>query len=65
MGWDKQGQQVNAMYFGTRVSGVVDSSRVALGGRVKHYVILDELVQLPWASISKAARVAVYEDDLV
>jgi hypothetical protein len=48
MSWDKQGQQIKALYQGQQVQGVVESSRVKYGGAVQHLVLLDKPIQLRW-----------------
>jgi hypothetical protein len=48
MSWDKQGQQITALYQGYRVQGVVESSRVKYGGSVQHLVKLDKSILLAW-----------------
>jgi hypothetical protein len=40
--WDYTGLRVNGNYMGEfAISGLVESSRVAYGGEVKHTVVLD------------------------
>jgi hypothetical protein len=47
MSWNKEGQQVAGVYLGAyTVTGVVQSSRVKLGGRVQHRVLLDTPVEV-------------------
>ena len=48
--WNYEGMQVFGDYLGFSVSGIVELSRVAYGGEVKHYVVLTEEIQLPWRS---------------
>lgn len=40
--------KVRGTYLDHPVCGTIESSRVAYGGRVKHTVVLDEPIQLPW-----------------
>jgi hypothetical protein len=41
--WDYTGLRVTGKYMGEfAISGLVESSRVAYGGEVKHTVVLDE-----------------------
>lgn len=43
MSWQREGQRVQGVYLDQfPVSGRVEDSRVAYGGRVKHLVVLDE-----------------------
>lgn len=46
--WNYEGLRVTGNYLGETVVGVVELSRVAYGGGVKHTVVLDEPIQLPW-----------------
>lgn len=47
--WDYTGLTVTGLYLNdVKVTGKVESSRVAYGGTVKHTVVLDEPVVLPW-----------------
>jgi hypothetical protein len=46
--WNYEGMTVWGNYLGEEVSGIVEMSRVAYGGRVKHTVVLEEPIQLPW-----------------
>ena len=48
MSWNKEGQQITAMYQGQQVTGTVESSRVKYGGKVQHLLILDKPIQLRW-----------------
>lgn len=47
MSWQREGQQVKALYLQTfPVTGTVTESRVAYGGRVKHTVELDSAIEV-------------------
>ena len=46
--WVRDGETIVATYMGTRVTGVVESSRVKYGGEVQYTVNLNEPVQLRW-----------------
>lgn len=47
--WNLEGMTVTGKYLGdVLVTGKVESSRVAYGGRVKHTVVLDEPVSFRW-----------------
>lgn len=47
MSWQREGQRVQGVYLDQfPVIGVVEDSRVAYGGRVKHLVILDEPIEV-------------------
>jgi|VirMetMinimDraft_7_1064189.scaffolds.fasta_scaffold96534_3 hypothetical protein len=46
--WNYEGLRVSGDYLGFPVTGVVNLSRVAFGGDIKHTVVLDEQLQLPW-----------------
>ena len=48
MSWNKEGQQITAMYQGQQVTGTVESSRLKYGGKVQHLLILDKPIQLRW-----------------
>lgn len=49
MSWNKEGDNITAMYQGQRVQGTVLSSRVKYGaGRVQHLVLLDKPILLAW-----------------
>ena len=48
--WNLEGLTVTGKYMDYEVTGKVELSRVAYGGRVKHTVVLDEPIQLPWRS---------------
>ena len=48
--WNLEGLTVTGKYMDHEVTGKVELSRVAYGGRVKHTVVLDEPIQLPWRS---------------
>jgi hypothetical protein len=43
MQWDLTGKRIHGNYLGIEVQGVVQSSRVKLGGKVVHYVKMDTL----------------------
>ena len=40
--WDLTGLRIHGQYLDFDVTGAVESSRVAYGGRVKHTVVLDK-----------------------
>lgn len=46
--WNYEGLKVYGNYLDVPVSGRVELSRVAYGGIVKHTVVLDEPISLPW-----------------
>jgi hypothetical protein len=48
--WNYEGLTVTGDYMDHEVTGKVELSRVAYGGEVKHTVVLDEPIQLPWRS---------------
>ena len=46
-GWNKEGLVISANYIGEYpITGTVIESRVALGGRVKHTVVLNEQIEI-------------------
>lgn len=50
--WDLQGRRVTGKYLGQDLcSGVITESRVALGGRVKHVLALDNPMQFRWRTL--------------
>jgi hypothetical protein len=62
MSWQREGQRVQARYLDQfAVSGVVEESRVAYGGRVKHMVILDQPIEV-YGAVRE--RVVLEETDL-
>ena len=64
MSWNKEGEQITAMYQGQRVSGTVESSRVKYGaGKVEHLLILDQPIQLRWRTES-TDRLLIDEDEV-
>lgn len=63
MGWIKDGEQIVADYMGTKVSGVVESSRVKYGGKVQYTVNLDKPIQLRWRS-EPTTRVLIDNDKI-
>jgi hypothetical protein len=40
--WDLTGLRIHGHYLDLDVAGIVESSRVAYGGSIKHTVVLDE-----------------------
>lgn len=48
--WNYEGLTVTGNYLDFEVTGKVELSRVAYGGEVKHTVVLDEPICLPWRS---------------
>ena len=51
-GWQREGQIVKALYLGTEECvGIIEHSRVAYGGKVKHSLKLYSKVSLPWRRI--------------
>lgn len=47
MNWNLEGLRVNGLYMGfIPVSGVVDLSRVQLGGEVSHHIKLDNNIKV-------------------
>jgi hypothetical protein len=47
MSWYREGQRVKALYLQVvPITGVVQESRVAYGGRVKHTVVLDNPINV-------------------
>jgi hypothetical protein len=40
--WDLTGLRIHGQYLDLDVAGIVESSRVAYGGSIKHTVVLDE-----------------------
>ena len=48
MNWNKEGEQITALYQGQQVTGTVESSRVKYGGKVEHLLILEKPIQLRW-----------------
>jgi|688.fasta_scaffold1005931_3 hypothetical protein len=40
--WDLAGLHIRGQYLDFDVSGIVESSRVAYGGNVKHTIVLDK-----------------------
>jgi len=50
--WNLEGMTVTGTYCEVPVSGKVELSRVAYGGRVKHTVVLDKPIQLKWRTES-------------
>lgn len=47
MSWDLTGKRVLGKYLGDQeVVGTVEHSRVALGGRINHYVNLDAAIEV-------------------
>lgn len=54
MSWNLEGMHIEAVYLDDyRVSGVVELSRVAYGGRVHHTIQLDQPLDLPWNSVAR------------
>lgn len=51
MQWDLTGLKIEAVYLDAPVSGKVESSRVAYGGRVHHTVVLDTPVFFSWKTL--------------
>lgn len=46
-GWDHTGWRCGGFYLGEfAFSGVVDSSRVAYGGKVRHTIVLDTPIEV-------------------
>jgi hypothetical protein len=64
MGWIKDGEKIQARYFGKLVSGTVESSRVKYGGRLQYTVVLDQPVKFRWRS-EPSTRVLVDDTELV
>lgn len=49
--WNLEGMTVTGKYLGDDVvTGVVEMSRVAYGGGVKHTIVLDKPIQFRWRS---------------
>lgn len=47
--WNYEGLTVTGKYLGEiPISGRVESSRVAYGGRVKHTIVLDKPIKFRW-----------------
>lgn len=47
MNWQREGQRVEAVYLDQfPIAGVIEDSRVAYGGRVKHLVVLDQPIEV-------------------
>lgn len=63
--WVKDGEQITANYFGTQVTGTVESSRVKYGGKVQYTVNLDTPVQFRWRAGVSIDRVLIDSDELV
>jgi hypothetical protein len=64
MGWNKEGEQITAMYQGQQVTGTVESSRVKYGaGKVEHLLILDRPIQLRWRT-EPTDRLLINEDEV-
>ena len=50
--WQREGQVVKALYLGTEeCTGVIEHSRVAYGGKVKHSLKLLTKLSLPWRRV--------------
>ena len=64
MSWNKEGQQITALYNGITVSGTVESSRVKYGGMVQHVLLLKEPIQLIWRN-ELADRLLIDEDEVM
>ena len=64
MSWNKEGQQITAMYQGQQVTGTVESSRVKYGGKVEHLLILDKPIQLRWRA-EPTDRLLIDEDKVL
>jgi hypothetical protein len=64
MGWNKEGEQITAVYQGQQVTGTVESSRVKYGaGKVEHLLILDRPIQLRWRT-EPTDRLLIDEDEI-
>ena len=50
--WIKDGEKITATHNGKMITGVVESSRVKLGGKVQYSVFLDTPVQYRWRTDS-------------
>ena len=46
--WNLEGMTVTGNYYDIPVKGLIESSRVAYGGRVKHTVVLETPIRLRW-----------------
>lgn len=60
--WNYEGMRVSGNYLGFPVTGVVTLSRAVYGKGVKHYVTLDEVVQLPWRTDKTDCVVLLMEE---
>ena len=50
--WQREGQVVKALYLGTEECiGMIEHSRVAYGGKVKHSLKLLSRLSLPWRRV--------------
>ena len=64
MGWNKEGEQITAVYQGQQVTGTVESSRVKYGGKVQHLLILEKPIQLRWRA-EPTDRLLIDEDKVM
>jgi hypothetical protein len=64
MSWNKEGEQITALYQGQQVTGTVESSRVKYGGKVEHLLILEKPIQLRWRA-EPTDRLLIDEDKVL
>ena len=64
MAWNKEGQQITALYQGQQVTGTVEASRVKYGGQIQHLVLLEKPIQLRWRT-EPTDRLLINEDKVV
>ena len=64
MSWNKEGEQITALYQGQEVTGTVESSRVKYGGKVEHLLILEKPIQLRWRA-EPTDRLLIDEDKVL
>ena len=64
MNWNKEGEQITALYQGQQVTGTVESSRVKYGGKVEHLLILEKPIQLRWRA-EPTDRLLIDEDKVL
>ena len=64
MSWNKEGEQITALYQGQQVTGTVELSRVKYGGKVQHTLLLDKPVQLRWRT-EPTDRLLIDEDKVM